>query len=45
VENMHTWNRRTQGCPWVGLTHGLGWVGRGSEMADLQKSDVVYITT
>jgi len=22
----------SQSCPWVGLTHGLGWVGSGSRM-------------
>jgi len=23
------WYRLTQSCPWVGLTHGLCWVGSG----------------
>jgi len=23
------WRQRTQSCPWVGLTHGLDWVGLG----------------
>jgi len=23
----------TQSCPWVGLTHGLGWVGLGRDFS------------
>ena len=26
--NVHN-TQMTQSCPWVGLTHGLGWVGFG----------------
>ena len=25
---------RTQSCPWVGLTRGLGWVGLGREWVE-----------
>jgi len=27
------WHRVAQSCPWVGLTHGLGWVGLGRDFS------------